>query len=123
MERFRAETTRFDSPPATAEEEREQHVASLAFHRDLAELCPNPLLAFVVGFIAKTLSDLTVFRRLYEPRNLELWAMGHDYHARLLDALERGDADSARAIMRDHMQAALRLMRDQEVKVAKRFLA
>lgn len=119
MARFRAETTRFDHPPRDAEEERAQHVASLQFHRDLAALCPNPLLAFVVGFIAKILSDLTVIRRLYEPHSRALWQQGHDHHARLLDALEHGTPETARAVMRQHMEAAFGLMAEQEIRVAR----
>ena len=122
LARFRAETTRFETPPGNADEERAQHVASLDFHRQLAAECPNPLLGFIVGFIAKVLSDLTVFRHLYEPHNLELWKQGRLHHARLLTALEAGDPEAARATMRSHMEAALRLMRDQEAAVARGFL-
>lgn len=122
MARFRTETARFDHPPRDAAEERAQHVASLAFHRELAELCPNPLLSFVVGFIARILADLTVMRRLYEPHSHELWEQGHRYHALLLDALEGQDADHARQTMRAHMQAAATLMGDQEARVARGFL-
>ena len=122
LARFRAETTHFDRPPETPEEERSQHIASLDFHRELATLCPNPLLGFMDGFIAKVLSDLTVFRHLYEPRNLELWAKGHDYHERLLTALDAGDAEAARATMRAHMETALTLMRQQEAAVARGYL-
>lgn len=122
MARFRTETARFDHPPRDAAEERAQHVASLAFHRELAELCPNPLLSFVVGFIARILADLTVMRRLYEPHSHELWEQGHRYHALLLDALEGQDPDHARQTMRAHMQAAATLMGDQEARVARGFL-
>ncbi len=119
---FRADTTQFDLPPSSPEEERLQHVKSLEFHRQLAALCTNPLLGFMVDFIAKVLSDVTVFRNLYEPHNHELWARGHEYHNLLLDALEAGDADLARATMKTHMETAFRLMHDQEVAVAKGFL-
>lgn len=119
---FRTETRRFAHPPQDAEEERAQHVASLQFHRDLAELCPNPLLSFVVGFIARILSDLTVIRRLYAPHNHALWEQGHRHHAQLLDALEQDDPDQARSVMRAHMEAAFALMREQETRVARGFL-
>lgn len=122
MARFRAETRRFEHPPANVEEERAQHIASLEFHRDLAQLCPNPLLSFVTGFIARILSDLTVIRRLYEPHSHALWEAGHLHHARLLDALEQGDPEAARAIMLSHMETAWTLMRGQEVRVTKGFL-
>lgn len=122
LARFRAETARFDHPPRDLVEEQAQHVASLAFHRELAELCPNPLLSFIVGFIAKILSDLTVIRRLYAPHNHALWEQGHRHHALLLDALESGDPALAAERMRTHMEAAARLMQLQEVQVAKTFL-
>ncbi len=122
LARFRAENERFGKPPANPEEERLQHIASLDFHRELASHCPNPLLGFLVGFIAKVLSDLTVFRRLYEPHNHELWERGRDYHDRLLTALEKGDAKAAADTMRAHMDTALRLMRQQEAAMKKDFL-
>lgn len=37
---------------------------------------PDPLLGFMVDFIAEMLSDLTVFRLLYASHILELWARG-----------------------------------------------
>jgi DNA-binding FadR family transcriptional regulator len=113
---------RYDRPPATVEEERAQHVASLDFHRMLAAHADNPLLGFLVGFMAQTLSDLTVYRRLYEPRNYDLWRRGRDYQRELVRALRRGDADAARRIMHEHMRAARRLMEDQEAKMEWRFL-
>lgn len=122
MARFRADAARFDHPPRDAAEEQAQHVASLAFHQELAELCPNPLLSFVVGFIARILSDLTVIRRLYEPHSHALWEQGHHHHALLLDALETGDAPLAAARMRAHMEAAARLMDAQEAQVTQAFL-
>lgn len=76
----------------------------------------------MVEFIAKVLSDLTVFRQLYAPHNHELWAQGNAYHSRLLDALEAGDAEAARTTMKQHMETAFRLMRDQEAAVEKGFL-
>lgn len=119
MASFRSDAARFELPPTTAEEERIQHVASLYFHRKLAALCPNPLLAFMVDFVAKILSDLTVIRHLYEPQNLELWSSGREFHQRLLDTLEKGPAETARSTMRAYMENAYRLMQDQEVAIAK----
>jgi GntR family transcriptional repressor for pyruvate dehydrogenase complex len=119
---FRANTHRYAHPPQTPEEERAQHVQSLDFHRQLAAQSLNLLLGFMVEFIAKVLSDLTVFRQLYTPHDHELWAQGNAYHSRLLDALEAGDAEAARTTMKQHMETAFRLMRDQEAAVEKGFL-
>jgi len=113
---------RYEAPPSDAEEERAQHVASLDFHRLLAGWSDNPLLGFLIGFMAEMLSDLTVWRRLYEPRNYDLWREGRDYQRRLVGALRDGDAEAARRIMRAHMRAARALMERQEAIMTRRFL-
>ncbi len=115
--------TRYDRPAASPEEEREQHVTSLTFHERLAGYAGNPLLAFCVSFMARMLADLTVYRRLYEPHNEELWARGRSHQIDLVDALERGDAEGARAIMRSHMEGAEEMMQRQEAQVMRRFMS
>lgn len=114
---------RYASPATTAEEERDQHVASLAFHQRLAQYSDNPLLGFFIGFISQILSDLTVYRRLYEPPNLELWRKGREHQIDLLSALRSGDSEAAYRIMLDHMKTAQILMEDQEAEVLRRFMA
>ncbi|MYK30623.1 MAG: FadR family transcriptional regulator [Boseongicola sp. SB0670_bin_30] len=113
----------YSSPARDLEEERAQHVASLRFHAILAEQARNPLLGFVIDFMVKLLSDLTVYRRLYSPPNIELWQQGHDHQKALVKALRNGNADRARAIMTDHMETAWKLMRRQEVEVQNRFIS
>ncbi len=113
----------YDHPATTAEEEREQHVASLRFHQTLAEFAGNELLGFFIGFMAQVLADVTVSRKLYEPPNVELWAKGRAYQIQLVEALRMGDADRARLIMSDHMATAEALMAGQEAEVLKRFMA
>lgn len=110
-------------PAKDAEEERVQHVASLRFHALLAEFSDNALLGFFIGFMAQILTDLTVYKRLYSEPNHRLWKEGRDHQLGLIAALRRGDAGAARAIMRDHMEMARRLMEDQEAVVMKRFIA
>ena len=110
-------------PAADLDEERAQHIASLRFHGILAEQADNPLLGFIVDFMVNLLSDLTVYRRLYSPPNIELWQQGHDHQRALIQALRNGDADSARAIMADHMETAWKLMRQQEVEMENRFIS
>lgn len=112
----------YERPPSDAEQERAQHVASLEFHARLADYAANPLLGFLIGFMARMLSDLTVYRRLYEPRNYELWRTGRAHQVALLRALRRGEAEAARAIMREHMEGARDFMLDQEAEMARRFL-
>lgn len=113
----------YDRPAESPEEERDQHIASLRFHAKLAEYSRNPLLAFMVSFMARILTDLTVYRRLYEPHNEELRARGQRHQLDLVEALEAGDADRAEAIMRSHMLGAESLMQRQEARVMRRFIA
>ena len=112
----------YAAPPATAEDEAAQHVASLEFHQMLAARADNPLLGFLIGFMARMLSDITVQRRLYEPRNYALWRKGRDYQRDLVAALRRGDGAAARRIMSEHMAEARRLMEEQEAQMQRRFL-
>ena len=113
----------YSEPATTLDEEREQHVASLRFHAILAEQANNPLLGFIIDFMVNLLTDLTVYRRLYSPPNIELWKQGRDHQQRLVAALRNGNADQARAIMSDHMETAWTLMRQQEVEMQSRFIS
>jgi len=115
--------TRYATPARDAAEEREQHVASLRFHARLAAFGDNALLAFFVDFMAQILTDLTVYQRLYSEPNHELWRQGRAHQSNLIAALRAGDAGAARAIMREHMQMARRLMEDQEAVVMQRFIS
>ena len=113
----------YSEPAASLDEERDQHVASLRFHAILAEQAKNPLLGFVIDFMVNLLTDLTVYRRLYSPPNIELWKQGHDHQRQLVIALREGNADAAKAIMSDHMESAWKLMRRQEVEMESRFIS
>ncbi len=112
----------YAEPATSPEEERAQHVSSLRFHALLAEMSQNPLMGFLIGFIANALSDLTVYRKLYDPPNHELWARGIAYQRELLGALRTGDAAAARRIMSEHMKTAHALMIGQQAEVQRRFL-
>jgi len=114
--------TCYEAPARTAQEEREQHIASLRFHALLAEMSGNPLLRFLIRFIANMLADITVSRKLYSKPNQELWSSGLDYQSRLVAALRAGDGAAARAILTEHMHNAHRLMRVQETVLTQRFL-
>lgn len=117
-----ANIAEYAEPSQSLDEERDQHVASLRFHALLAAQSKNPLLSFVIDFMVKLLSDLTVYRKLYSPPNQELWARGRDYQVRLVMALREGDAGAARKIMTAHMETAWALMRGQEAVMLKQFL-
>ena len=113
----------YDAPARTLEEESAQHVASLKFHALLAEQADNALLGFLIDFMVNMLSDLTVYRKLYEPPNVELWRRGRAFQLDLIDALRVGDSDTARLVMRDHMETAQKLMEAQEVEMQRRFIS
>ncbi|SPF81779.1 FadR/GntR family transcriptional regulator [Pseudoprimorskyibacter insulae] len=113
---------RFDHAARDIEEEKQQHVASLAFHARLADFAENKLLGFVIGFMARILTDLTVYRGLYDPPNAELWRKGRELQLRLIEALRAGDAEKARDTIASHMRIAEAFMQEQEAHLARRFM-
>jgi len=113
----------YAEPARDPEEERRQHVASLRFHARLASFADNALLGFIIGFMSQILTDLTVYKQLYTAPNIELWRTGRQHQLDLLDAIARGDAPGARAVMRSHMESASLMMEDQQAVVMKRFMA
>lgn len=123
LEALAAVTESYRHPAATAEEERGQHVESLRFHRLLAEYAGNELLGFMIGFMAQILTEMTVYRKLYDPPNVELWAKGRAFQLELIEALRDGDGAQARRIMADHMATAQALMEAQEAEVVKGFIS
>jgi len=122
LARLEANIAQYAQPAKTIDEERDQHVASLRFHALLAKQAQNPLLGFLIDFMVSMLSDLTIYRRLYSPPNVELWEKGRLYQTRLVEALRTGDADAARLTMTAHMETAQRLMEGQEAEMLRRFL-
>lgn len=123
LQELREITMRYDTPAESAEEERAQHVDSLLFHAKLADYAENPILGFMIGFLAEILTQLTVYKRLYSKPNHKLWREGRDHQIALIEALRKDDPDRARDIMLEHMKLARRLMEDQEAVVMKRFIA
>lgn len=113
----------YSEPAKTLDEEREQHIASLRFHALLAEQSSNALLGFLIDFMVNMLSDLTVYRKLYSPPNIELWARGRAFQERLIEALRDGDRDTARLVMAEHMETAWALMEGQEAKMLRGFIS
>ena len=79
----------YPEPAQTPEEEKEQHISSLLFHARLADAADNELLGFVISFMARILSDLTVYRRLYATPNKELWERGRKHQIDLVEALAK----------------------------------
>lgn len=122
LDKLQLLANRHPQPARDADEEKQRHIASLEFHAQLAEYAANPLLGFVIGFMSRILTDLTVFRGLYDPPNLDLWRKGREHQLDLVAALRAGDADAARKIMTSHMKVAEAFMQDQEVKLMRRFV-
>lgn len=122
LDALEAVTEAYRHPATSAEEERIQQVESLRFHRLLAEYAGNELLGFTIGFMAKILTEMTVYRRLYDPPNPELWAKGRAFHLELIEALRDGDGPQARRVMADHMATAQALMEAQEAEIMKTFI-
>jgi len=60
-----------DDPARSTTEEYRQRLAELDFHAVLSELCPNPVLGFLCGFLQNLLKNLTICRRIYELPNPE----------------------------------------------------
>ncbi|WP_325895296.1 FadR/GntR family transcriptional regulator [Grimontia sp. NTOU-MAR1] len=113
---------KYAQPSLDKEDERRQHIDSLQFHIILAELAGNELLGFIIRFMVRMLTDLTVYRRLYEPPNHELWEQGFKHQKDLIAALREGRSEDARAIMREHMEVAKKLMEGQEAEMDRRFM-
>ena len=113
---------RHAEPAQSAEEEKEQHISSLVFHARLAYFADNRLLGFVIDFMAQMLTDLTVYRQLYDPPNRELWQKGRDHQLQLVAALCSGNADQARQVMASHMRIAESQMQRQEAQLMRRFI-
>ncbi len=113
---------RDERPATSAEEEKLQHVASLAFHARLAHFAENQLLGFIIAFMAEILTEMTVYRRLYDPPNHDLWSRGREHQQRLVEALRAEDAGRARRIMASHMEIAERLMQAQAAELSRQFI-
>ena len=122
IDELQALAERFPEPAQSAEEEKEQHIASLIFHARLSEFANNKLLGFVIGFMARVLTDLTVYRGLYDPPNRELWSKGRQHQLQLVEALRKGYSARARQIMKSHMRIAEQLMQAQEAQLMRRFI-
>lgn len=113
---------RHPKPARSAEEEKEQHISSLVFHARLSDFAGNRLLGFVIGFMAQILTDLTVYRKLYDLPNIELWRKGREHQLQLVEALRNGESDRARQIMASHMKIAEELMHVQEARLTRQFM-
>lgn len=112
----------YEKPPGDRGEEYQQRLAELDFHSVLAELSPNPILGFICGFMHNLLRNLTICRHIYGEANPALREQGLHYQIELVRALRAEDADAARRIMLEHMEAARRYMEESEATFTRGFL-
>lgn len=100
----------YENEADTVEEEFAQRIAELDFHSVLAGLSENRILGFVLVFLHTLLRDMTVCRAIYALPNPGLRETALSYQVRLIRLLRAGDAESARHLMREHMEEAERYM-------------
>lgn len=112
----------YDHPAANIGEEYRQRIAELDFHTVLAELCPNPILGFMCGFLQNLLRNLSICRRIYDTPNPELRESALHYQARLIEALREENAVRAASIMFEHMCTAQDYMEACEAEIQDGFL-
>lgn len=108
--------------PEEAEDRRRQRIEELEFHVLLAELCPNPLLSFVCRFINRLLTDLVVFKKIYQVKEKKIAQANHESHSKLLDAYRREDTEAVRRLMGEHMAECETHITELEAVVEQRFL-
>lgn len=100
----------YEKEPADAEEEFRQRLSELDFHSVLAGFAENRLLGFVCVFLHTLLRDMAVCRAIYATPNPRLRETALSYQVRLLRLLRDGEAETARSVMREHMEEAERYM-------------
>jgi GntR family transcriptional repressor for pyruvate dehydrogenase complex len=109
-------------PAKNSGEEYQQRLAELDFHNVLAELCTNPLLGFICGFLQNLLKELTICRHIYDTPNPILREHALHYQVRLMQALRSENEEEARQVMFEHMCAAQEYMEMSEAEMKKDFL-
>lgn len=108
--------------PEDADGRRAQRIEELAFHDVLAELCPNSLLSFVCRFINRLLTDLVVYKKMYQIKEKKIALVNHDAHSKLLEAYRREDAEAVGILMQEHMEECAVHIVELEAVVESRFL-
>lgn len=110
VEELQATIQLYQNEPADAEEEFQQRMSELDFHSVLAGFSENRLLGFVCVFMHTLLRDMAVCRAIYVTPNPRLRETALNYQVRLIRLLKAGDAETARQVMREHMEEAERYM-------------
>lgn len=90
--------------PATTED--------LRFHRCIADAAGNPLFGEFLSFLQQYLNDSIGLSHQRSQRRGRMDAVLAE-HARIRDAIAAGDAEAARAAMRDHLEAGMARIRSE----------
>jgi GntR family transcriptional repressor for pyruvate dehydrogenase complex len=98
-----------DAAPLLEGHDRQLHGVNMAFHRGVARLSGNPILAQAIDSIVDlyTTEQLLILR-LFDDRRKD-----HDEHLAIFDAIGRRDADGAADLMRDHLEDVLGVLEER----------
>lgn len=77
------------------------------FHRAIAEAANNPFLLETLQYLGQFLHGATQVTRANEARRLDFAQQVQDEHAAIVEALQAGDAQAARAAAAGHMDNAI----------------
>lgn len=122
LKRLEAIIQIYDHEPADQTERWNQRMAELDFHGVVAEYSDNPILAFTCRFLQRLLKDLTVARDIYVRPEPVSRASGIQHQRDVIKAMRLRDADTAAAILKEHMKEAEQHMLALEAKLDDRFL-
>lgn len=88
--------------------DRAQRIQELDFHLVMADVCPNPVLAFFTKFILSLLARIIIHEELNpDPQTSSQHSQqGFDYHQALLMAFRERNPQRARQVMIEHMESA-----------------
>lgn len=98
-----------DAAPLLEGHDRQLHGVNMAFHRGVARLSGNPILAQAIDSIVDlyTTEQLLILR-LFDDRRKD-----HEEHLAIFDAIGRRDADAAADLMRDHLEDVLGVLEER----------
>jgi GntR family transcriptional regulator, transcriptional repressor for pyruvate dehydrogenase complex len=98
-----------EAAPLLDGHDRQLHGVNMAFHRRVARLSGNPILAQAIDSIVDlyTTEQLLILR-LFDDRRKD-----HDEHLAIFDAIGGRDADGAADLMRDHLEDVLGVLEER----------
>jgi GntR family transcriptional repressor for pyruvate dehydrogenase complex len=89
--------------------DRQLHDVNMSFHRGVARLSRNPILAQAIDSIVDLYTtEQLVILRLFDDRRKD-----HDEHLAIFDAIRHRDADGAADLMRDHLEDVLGVLEER----------